>query len=82
VAKHLRKPEVVSVMLTGMGADGAQGMKALSEKGVPVITQEKSSCVVYGMPKAVDDLGIADRHAKPPFVITESESYMLHPERL
>jgi two-component system, chemotaxis family, protein-glutamate methylesterase/glutaminase len=79
-AAQINFPEVVSVMLTGMGADGAQGSKSLSEKGVAIITQEKGSCVVYGMPKAVDDLGITTSHAKPTFIIAEAEKYMLDPE--
>jgi two-component system chemotaxis response regulator CheB len=82
VARQIKTVEVVSVMLTGMGADGAKGCQALSQKRVPVITQERESCVVYGMPKAVDDLGIATCHAKPTFVISESERFMLHPEQM
>ena len=80
VAQQIRSVEVVAVVLTGMGADGAQGCKALSDKGVNIVTQEKNSCVVYGMPKAVDDLGIASAHAKPTFIIAEVEKYMLTPE--
>ena len=79
VADQIRSAEVVATVLTGMGADGAQGCKALREKGVSVVTQEKNSCVVYGMPKAVDDLGIASSHAKPTFIISEVEKYMLAP---
>ena len=80
VAQQIHSSEVIAVMLTGMGADGAQGCKALSEKGVCIITQEKSSCIVYGMPKAVDDLGIATSHAKPTFIIPEIEKFMLSPQ--
>lgn len=82
VSRTIKQPEVVAVMLTGMGADGAAGAKCLAEKRVPIITQEESSCVVYGMPKAVDQLGVTDRHAKPTFVISEVEKFMIHPEQM
>jgi len=82
VAEQLTTPEVVAIMLTGMGADGAKGMQALHGKRVPILTQEASSCVVYGMPKAVDDLGITDVRAKPIFIVNEAEKYMTRPEVL
>lgn len=49
----------VAVLLTGMGADGAQGMKALSEGGWHTIAQDKKSSVVFGMPKAAVEIGAA-----------------------
>lgn len=52
--------DVVSVILTGMGCDGSAGMKKIKEAGGYVIAESKESCVVYGMPKAVVDAGIAD----------------------
>jgi two-component system chemotaxis response regulator CheB len=82
VAQHINRPEVVATMLTGMGNDGAAGMHALCEKRVPILTQDKASCVVYGMPKAVDDLGITWQHANPTFMISECEKYMLRPEAM
>ena len=42
----------VGVLLTGMGADGVQGLKALRAKGHHTIAQDKASSAVYGMPKA------------------------------
>jgi chemotaxis response regulator CheB len=44
--------EVVGVLLTGMGNDGAQGLKALRAKGHHTIAQDQDSSAVYGMPKA------------------------------
>ena len=41
----------VGVMLTGMGADGAKGMKLMKDAGAMNIAQDEASCVVYGMPK-------------------------------
>ena len=52
--------DVVSVIMTGMGADGCEGMKKIKATGGYSIAQDESSCVVYGMPKAVVDAGLAD----------------------
>ncbi|MCR5398649.1 MAG: chemotaxis-specific protein-glutamate methyltransferase CheB [Lachnospiraceae bacterium] len=53
--------EVVCVVMTGMGADGTQGIKNLAEKKkIFCITQDSSSCVVYGMPKAAAKAGLSD----------------------
>lgn len=52
--------EVVSVILTGMGQDGANGMEKIKKTGGYVIAESEESCVVYGMPKAVVDRGLAD----------------------
>ncbi|MGC9385422.1 MAG: protein-glutamate methylesterase/protein-glutamine glutaminase [Hydrogenovibrio sp.] len=50
----------VGVLLTGMGADGARGMKELQEIGVPTIAQDEKTCVVWGMPGEAVKLGAAD----------------------
>lgn len=50
----------LGVIMTGMGSDGAEGMKVLKARGGHVIAQNEASCVVYGMPKAVVDAGLAD----------------------
>jgi two-component system chemotaxis response regulator CheB len=44
-------PNSVGVMLTGMGADGAQAMKVLRDAGSYNLAQDESTCVVFGMPK-------------------------------
>lgn len=51
---------VIGVVLTGMGADGARGLFKLKSKGATIIAQDKETSVVYGMPKAASDLGIVD----------------------
>ncbi|HYG23618.1 MAG TPA: chemotaxis response regulator protein-glutamate methylesterase [Verrucomicrobiae bacterium] len=51
----------VTVLLTGMGSDGAQGMKKLKAAGSQTIAQDESTCVVYGMPRAAVDLGVVDK---------------------
>jgi len=50
----------VAVVMTGMGSDGAAGAGLLKRNGAVVVAQDAASCVVYGMPKAVIDAGIAD----------------------
>ena len=50
------------VIMTGMGSDGAQGMKALHENGVKsTIAESEQSCVVYGMPRSAVELGIVEK---------------------
>jgi len=44
-------------LLTGMGDDGARGLKEMMDRGAKTYTQEEDSCVVYGMPKAAVNLG-------------------------
>ncbi len=51
---------VLSVVMTGMGRDGCDGVKRLKEKGARCYTQHESTCVVYGMPRAVVEAGLAD----------------------
>lgn len=51
--------QIVSALLTGMGADGAKGLLNLSVKGHATIAQNKDSCVVFGMPRAAIKLGAA-----------------------
>ena len=51
---------VLCVILTGMGRDGTDGAVALKKKGAYVIAESQKTCVVYGMPKAAVDAGIAD----------------------
>jgi two-component system, chemotaxis family, response regulator WspF len=49
----------VGVLLTGMGKDGAQGLKALRTKGWHTIAQDQATSAVYGMPKAAAEIGAA-----------------------
>ena len=53
--------QVVCVVLTGMGADGTNGILSLEKsKPVYVISQNAETCVVYGMPKAIAETGIVN----------------------
>jgi two-component system chemotaxis response regulator CheB len=65
-ASKLSKKKVISLILTGMGSDGAKGMLELKKQGAVTIAQNEESCVVYGMPQAAVKLGCVDhvRHLK------------------
>lgn len=54
--------EITCVVLTGMGADGTAGIKELAASGqkIHVIGQDKDSCVVYGMPRALAEAGLTN----------------------
>ncbi len=53
--------QILCVVLTGMGADGSAGIASLGQKKpIYVITQSEETCVVYGMPKATDKLGLSN----------------------
>ena len=52
--------DILAIILTGMGDDGARGMKQLHDGGARTIAQDEASCVVFGMPKEAIKLGGAD----------------------
>ena len=52
--------KVLALVLTGMGSDGREGCKLLKRNGATVWTQNEQSCVVYGMPMAVETAGLSD----------------------
>ncbi|MEM1229919.1 MAG: chemotaxis response regulator protein-glutamate methylesterase [Pseudomonadota bacterium] len=54
----------ISIMLTGMGKDGAEGMKRLHDAGARTIAQDEATSTVFGMPAAAIELGAAD-HVLP-----------------
>ena len=56
--------QVLAVILTGMGADGREGTRALKGAGAQVWSQDAATCVVYGMPAAVAEAGLSD-HVYP-----------------
>ncbi len=52
--------KAIGVILTGMGRDGAAGMKKMHDTGAHTIAQDEESCVVYGMPREAVELGGVD----------------------
>jgi len=64
-----RGKQLVGVLLTGMGADGAQGLLNLRQEGTITIAQDQRSCVVYGMPKVAYELGAVQHQCSPLDVI-------------
>jgi two-component system response regulator WspF len=58
VVAHWRAPGA-GVILSGMGRDGARGLKAMREARFPTFAQDRASCAVYGMPKAAAEEGAA-----------------------
>jgi len=46
--------------MTGMGNDGKQGAAAIKSQGGLIFTESKSTCVVYGMPAAIEEDGLSD----------------------
>jgi two-component system, chemotaxis family, protein-glutamate methylesterase/glutaminase len=49
------------IILTGMGADGLQGLTAIRQAGGLTIGQDEASCAVYGMPRSCAESGILQR---------------------
>lgn len=53
----------LGVIMTGMGDDGARGLKEMRDAGASTVAQDEATCVVYGMPKEAVRLGGVDRSA-------------------
>jgi two-component system chemotaxis response regulator CheB len=51
--------DVLAIVLTGMGADGRDGARMLKQTGATIWAQDEKSCVVYGMPQAIANAGLA-----------------------
>jgi len=61
----------IGVILTGMGADGAEGMLEMKQAGAKNIAQDEATCVVYGMPKEAVAIGAVDKIVPLPRVADE-----------
>ena len=72
-AAQIFKEKTVGVVLTGMGSDGTLGAQAIKARGGMVIAEDRSSCVVYGMPKSVAEAGLVDKVAPLHLIAREME---------
>ncbi len=59
-AAQVMRDAVLAVILTGMGSDGCQGASMLKQCNSTVWSQDEASCVIYGMPQAVEKRGLSD----------------------
>lgn len=57
---EIYEDKALCIIMTGMGSDGLEGMRAAKNKGSYVISQSEDSCTIYGMPKAVISEGLQD----------------------
>ena len=68
-------PSALGVILTGMGRDGAQGLKEMHDAGAYTLGQSKETCAVFGMPGAAEKLGAVDRLLPPDLIAEEIVRY-------
>jgi two-component system chemotaxis response regulator CheB len=59
VAQYVGR-NAIGIMLTGMGGDGSDGMKAMRDAGARTLAQDEASCIVFGMPKVAWEKGGAE----------------------
>ncbi|MFP4542119.1 MAG: chemotaxis response regulator protein-glutamate methylesterase [Opitutales bacterium] len=60
-ALKLEPSKTIAGLLTGMGSDGGQGLKALRDAGARTFGQSEETCVVYGMPRVAEKLGACEK---------------------
>lgn len=60
-AAEMFEDRVLAIVMTGMGTDGKEGASWIKAKGGKVFTEAESSCIVYGMPRAVFEAGLSDK---------------------
>jgi two-component system chemotaxis response regulator CheB len=56
---HCAGRNAIGVIMTGMGDDGARGMKEMHDAGAQTVAEDESTCVVFGMPKEAIAIGAA-----------------------
>jgi len=60
-AAEMFKERVLGIIMTGMGSDGKEGVAWIKSNGGFVMTESKETCVIYGMPRVVDEIGLSDK---------------------
>ena len=78
--KPVKKQQIIGVIMTGMGKDGAEGIRHIKALGGTTIVQDQESSAIYGMPKAALDTGAVDFMA-PPHKIAEKLVKLLSCDR-
>lgn len=61
----------LGVVMTGMGNDGLRGLKAMKEQNALALAEDESTCIVYGMPRAVTEAGLVDKNVPLPNLAKE-----------
>lgn len=59
-AAEIFKSKTLAIVMTGMGNDGKEGAAWIKAQGGTVLTESEESCVIYGMPRSVDEAGLSD----------------------
>ena len=68
---HVYGSRALGVILTGMGADGVEGLRAIREAGGRTLAESEETCAIYGMPKAAVEAGVVDRSVPLPRIADE-----------
>ena len=73
------KYDVCAILMTGIGSDGAEGLKALRESGAMTIAESESSAPVFGMPRIAQEIGAAQKVLSIDEIVTylKRENYVL-----
>ncbi len=74
VAKHYGA-HAIGIVLTGMGSDGAHGLRAMRDAEAMTIAQDEASCIIFGMPQEAIALGAARLTLPPPAIAKFLEQY-------
>jgi two-component system chemotaxis response regulator CheB len=61
----------VGVVLTGMGSDGTEGLKAIRAAGGATLAEREDTCIIYGMPKSAVEAGVVDKTVPLPRMADE-----------
>jgi len=63
--------QVLGIVLTGMGADGVEGLRAIRAAGGRTLAESEESAVIFGMPKAAIEAGVVDQAVSLPRIAAE-----------